>query len=75
MVKDKVTKEDLMKFNVGDQKVFTLPSFGKARSAQSYANQQKKATIGTNNPMEFKALLGDPIPATGQCSGKKTRIA
>ena len=44
MVKDKVTKEDLMKFNVGDQKVFTLPSFGKARSAQSYANQQKKAT-------------------------------
>ena len=45
MVKDKVTKEDLMKFNVGDQKVFTLPSFGKARSAQSYANQQKKATI------------------------------
>jgi hypothetical protein len=75
MVKDKVTKEDLMKFNVGDQKVFTLPSFGKARSAQSYANQQKKATIGTNNPMEFKAIIGDPIPETGQCSVTLTRIA
>jgi hypothetical protein len=75
MVKDKVTKEDLMKFNVGDQKVFTLPSFGKARSAQSYANQQKKATIGTNNPMEFKAIIGDPIPETGQCSVTITRIS
>lgn len=75
MVKDKVTKEDLMKFNVGDQKVFTLPSFGKARSAQSYANQQKKATIGTANQMEFKATIGDPIPETGQCSVTITRIA
>ena len=75
MVKDKVTKEDLMKFNVGDQKVFTLPSFGKARSAQSYANQQKKATIGTNNPMEFKAIIGDPIPETGQCSVTITRLS
>ena len=75
MVKDKVTKEDLLKFNVGDQKVFTLPSFGKARSAQSYANQQKKATIGTNNPMEFKAIIGDPIPETGQCSVTITRIS
>ena len=75
MVKDKVTKEDLMKFNVGDQKVFTLPSFGKARSAQSYANQQKKATIGTASPMEFKAIIGDPIPETGQCSVTITRIS
>ena len=75
MVKDKVTKDDLMKFLVGDQKVFTLPSYGKARSAQSYANQQKKATIGTNNPMEFKAIIGDPIPETGQCSVTITRIA
>ena len=75
MVKDKVTKDDLMKFNVGDQKVFTLPTFGKARSAQSYANQQKKATMGTPNPMTFKAVLGDPIPETGQCSVTITRIA
>ena len=38
MVKDKVTKDDLMKFAVGDQKVFTMPNYNKARSAQSYAN-------------------------------------
>ena len=75
MVIDKVTKEILMKFNVGDQKVFTLPSFGKARSAQSYANQQKKATSGTDKPMEFKAVIGDPIPGSGQCSVTITRIA
>ena len=75
MVIDKVTKEILMKFAVGDQKVFTLPSFGKARSAQSYANQMKKATVGTANPMTFKAVLGDPIPETGQCNVTITRLA
>ena len=74
MVKEKVTKDDLMKFNVGDIKVFTLPSWGKARSAQSYANQLKKATMGTDMPMEFKAVVGDPIPGNGQCSVTITRI-
>ncbi len=74
MVKDKVTKEDLMKFNVGDQKVFMLPSFGKARSAQSYANQQKKATTGTKNFREFSAYLGDPDPDTGRCTVVITRL-
>jgi hypothetical protein len=67
MVKDKVTKEDLMKFNVGDQKVFTLPSWGKARSAQSYANSMKKATMGTKDQREFSAVIGDPDPETGRC--------
>ena len=75
MVKDKVTKEDLMKFAVGDQKVFTLPTFGKARSAQSYANQQKKATLGTKDQREFKAIVGDPNPDNGQCPVTITRIA
>lgn len=75
MVKDKVTKEDLMKFNVGDQKVFTLPSFGKARSAQSYANQQKKATLGTPQQREFTAVVGDPDPVSGRCSVTITRVA
>lgn len=75
MVKDKVTKDDLQKFNVGDQKVFTLPNYNKARSAQSYANQLKKATAGTDNPMAFKAVIGDPIPCSGQCSVTITRIA
>lgn len=75
MVKDKVTKGDLLKFNVGDQKVFTLPNYNKARSAQSYANQMKKATMGTDMPMEFKAVVGDPIPGSGQCSVTITRMA
>ena len=73
MVKDKVTKEDLMKFNVGDQKVFTLPSWGKARSAQSYANQLKndKDTYG----WQFKAIIGDPIEGTMARSLTITRLA
>ena len=75
MVVEKVTKEMLFKLNVGDQKVFTLPSFGKARSAQSYANQQKKATLGTKDQREFRAIIGDPIPETGQCSVTITRLA
>ena len=74
MVKEKVTKDDLLKFNVGDIKVFTLPSWGKARSAQSYANQVTKATRGTAMPMEFEAVVGDPIPGNGQCSVTITRI-
>ena len=75
MVKDKVTKDDLMKLNVGDQKVFTLPSWNLARSAQSYANQMKKATIGTKDQREFSAVIGDPDPETGRCSVTITRIA
>jgi hypothetical protein len=75
MLKTKVTKEDLMKINLGDTKVFTLPSWNLARSAQSYANQQKKATLGTPNQREFKAIVGDPDPETGRCSVTITRIA
>ena len=75
MVVERVTKDMLFKLNVGDQKVFTLPNYGKARSAQSYANQLKKATAGTDNPMEFKAVIGDPIPGSGQCSVTITRLA
>ena len=75
MVKDKVTKYDLMKFNVGDQKVFTLPSWNLARSAQSYANQMKKATLGTKDQREFSAVIGDPDPETGRCGVTITRIA
>lgn len=75
MVKEKVTKDDLMKFNVGDQKVFTLPSWNLARSAQSYANQMKKATLGTKDQREFSAVIGDPDPETGRCGVTITRIA
>ena len=75
MVVDKVTKEILMKFSVGDQKVFTLPSWNLARSAQSYANQMKKATLGTKDQREFSAVIGDPDPDTGRCGVTITRIA
>lgn len=74
MVVEKVTKEMLLKMAVGDQKVFTLPSYGKARSAQSYANQLKKATIGTGDPREYKAVIGDPSPIDGLTGVTITRI-
>ena len=75
MIVERVTKEMLFKLNVGDQKVFTLPNYGKARSAQSYANQQKKATMGTNEQREFSAVIGDPDPETGRCCVTITRVA
>ena len=74
MVVEKVTKEMLFKMNVGDQKVFTLPNFGKARSAQSYANQLKKATLGTKDQREFSAVIGDPDPENGRCGVTITRL-
>ena len=64
----------LFKLNVGDQKVFTLPNYGTARSAQSYACQLKKATMGTKEQREFKAVVGDPNPENGQCGVTITRI-
>ena len=75
MVVDKVTKDMLFKMNVGDMKTFTLPSWNLARSAQSYANQLKKATIGTKEQREFKAVVGDPNPENGQCGVTITRVA
>ena len=73
MVIDKVTKEILMKFAVGDQKVFTMPNYNKARSAQSYANQLKndKDTYG----WQFKAIIGDPVEGTMARSLTITRLA
>ena len=75
MIVERVTKEMLFKLNVGGQKVFTLPNYGKARSAQSYANQLKKATIGTPQQREFTAAVGDPDPVSGRCSVTITRVA
>ena len=75
MVIDKVTKPMLFKLNVGDMKTFTLPTYNLARSAQSYAHQQKKATMGTPNQREFKAVVGDPDPDSGRCSVTITRLA
>ena len=64
--KDKITKEDLTSMRAGEQKVFTMPSWDKARSGQIYANQMKRATMGTDEPMTFRAEMGTPNPENGQ---------
>lgn len=73
MVIDKMTKEILSKFDVGDQKVFTLPSFKKAKSAASQAYQAKNhdETYG----WMFSAIIGDPMDGTRQRSVTITRTA
>ena len=73
MIKEKVTKEDLQKFCVGDQKVFTLPSFEKAKSASVQAYQMKnfQATFG----WKFKTAIGDPIEGSMQRTITITRIS
>ena len=73
MLKEKVTKDDLMKFAVGDQKVFTLPNYEKAKSASVYAYTAKnrKETYG----WAFKVLIGDAMEGTMQRTVTITRIA
>lgn len=73
MVQEKVTKEDLMKFIVGDMKTFTLPSYERARSAASYAYQAKnrQETYG----WQFKTVIGDAVEGTMQRSITITRVA
>lgn len=59
-----MTKETLSKFNVGDMKTFTLPSFEKAMSAatQAYKAKNYKETYG----WKFSARIGDPMDGTKQ---------
>ena len=64
--KDKITKDDLILMHPGEQNVFIMPNWNQARSAQSYANQFKRATAGTDEPMTFKAEIGTPCPENGQ---------
>jgi len=73
MVKDKVTIEDLERFTVGEQKVFTMPNWEKARSAASLASQMKnrEKTYG----WKFKAPISGPIDGTMQRTVTITRIA
>lgn len=42
MEKEKITLNDLDNIKVGSSKDFIVPSWGKARSAQSYANSMKR---------------------------------
>ena len=73
MVKDKVTREDLQNFAVGEQKVFTLPTFEKAKSAtvQAYQAKNYRVTYGG----KFKAIIADPIDGSLQRRVTITRIA
>lgn len=73
MVKDKVTIEDLEKFAVGEQKVFVLPNWNKARSAASLAGQMKnrERTYG----WQFSAPISPAIEGTIHRTVTITRIA
>ena len=73
MVKERVTKDDLKAFAVGDMKTFTLPNYNRARAAQSYANQLKK-DIETYGWI-FKTVIGDQMEGTMQRTLTITRIA
>ena len=75
MVVEKVTKEMLFSIEVDEEKTFTLPCWGLARSAQSYAHQQKKATLGTPDQCEFVAKIVDHNKDTGQWDVIIKRIA
>lgn len=74
MIVEKVTQEMLLKLKVNEQKVFTLPTWRKARSGQSYAHQMKRITAGTGDQREFRALVGDPNPENGQTTLVVTRL-
>ena len=73
MVIEKMTRDILMKFAPGEQKVFTLPNFEKAQSAavQAYRAKNFSETYG----WKFSARIGDPMEGTMQRSVTITRIA
>ena len=73
MIIEKMTKDILMKFLPGEQKVFTLPSFEKAQRAatQAYRAKNFSETYG----WKFSARIGDPMEGTKQRSVTITRIA
>ena len=61
-----------MKFAVGDQKMFTLPTYEKAKSASVYAYTAKhrQETYG----WVFRVLIGDPMEGTMQRTVTITRL-
>lgn len=73
MIIEKMTKGILMKFGVGEQKVFTFPSFEKAHSAatQAYKAKNYAKTYG----WKFSARIGKQMEGTKQRSVTITRLA
>ena len=74
MIVEKVTKKMLAEMKPKENTIFTVPSWNKARSAQSLANQQKRETAGTSEPREYSAVIGDLIKETGQYTVSITRL-
>ena len=73
MVIEKMTKDILMKFLPGEQKVFTLPNFEKAQSAAVHAYRAKN--FSETYGWKFSARIGDPMEGTMQRSVTITRLA
>ena len=72
MVKEKVTLQDLDDILVGEQKQFVMPNWRKARSAQSFANQQKNYR---DDGRTFKAVISPAVEGSQQRIVTITRIA
>lgn len=72
MVKDKVTLKDLDDILVGEQKHFTMPNWRKARSAQSFANQQKNYR---DDGRTFKAVISPALEGSIQRVVTITRLS
>lgn len=73
MAKDKVTKADLQRFVVGQQEVFTMPNYDKAKSAASYAYQMRNKT--KTYGWQFQTKISGPIEGTMARTITITRIA
>ena len=73
MVIEKMTKDILLKFLPGDQKVFTLPNFQRAQSAATQAYRAKN--FADTYGWKFSVRIGDPMEGTAQRSVTITRLA
>ena len=71
MVREKVTKEDLLNIRTGKSETFTMPTFSHCRSVQSYAGQLKNFEPYP----KFTTKIGDAIEGTTTRSITVTRLA
>lgn len=67
---EKITIDDLDKFRVGESRVFVMPNWKKARSAQSFANQQKNYS-----GRKFSAHISPAIEGVATRTVTITRIS
>ncbi len=71
MVKETVTKNDLLNIRVGKAETFTLPTWNHCRSAQSLAGQMKNS-----EPFpRYVTKIADPVEGTMRRSITITRMA